>query len=91
MDAIEAARNFLNMTWIDELHCERGIQCLDNYTKQWDEKRATWRDQPYHNYASNSADALQTGAVGFKPSNIPPQGGRYPGRGRTRQASAWTS
>ncbi len=92
MDAIEASRNFLNMTWIDNEYCERGIQCLDNYKKEWDEKRSTWRDQPLHNWASNGADALQCGAVGYKPSSIPSQGGRYPGRARNNTSrSAWTS
>ncbi len=26
-DAIEAARNFLSTTWIDEEHCIQGIRC----------------------------------------------------------------
>ncbi len=91
MDAIEATRNFLNMTWIDSEYCERGIQCLDNYRKEWDERRSTWRDTPLHNWASNGADSLMQGAMGFKPSSMPPQGGKYPGRGRPRQSSPWTS
>ena len=40
-DSIEAARNFLNMCWIDEEHCAQGIRCLDSYCKEWDEKHGT--------------------------------------------------
>jgi hypothetical protein len=39
-DAIEAARNFLSTTWIDEEHCVQGIRCLDSYAKAWDETHA---------------------------------------------------
>lgn len=70
-DAIEAARNFLETTWIDEKKCARGIQCLDNYRKGWDEKRATWRDNPVHDWASHGADSLMTGACGFQPERLP--------------------
>jgi hypothetical protein len=45
-DAIEEARSFLNACWIDTKHCARGIQCLDNYRKEWDEVRAVWRSKP---------------------------------------------
>jgi hypothetical protein len=44
-DAIEAARNFLSTTWIDEEHCIQGIRCLDSYTKAWDETHGTYRSE----------------------------------------------
>ena len=90
-DAIEAARSFLPMTWIDEEHCQRGVQCLDSYQKQWNDRLATWRKEPLHNWASHCADALQTGACGISPGNVP--GGiksRY-SRSRPYRASAWTA
>ncbi len=65
-DAIEAARNMLPTSWIDEKHCERGIQCLDNYRKEWDERRAHFRDEPLHDWASHGADGFMTGACGFR-------------------------
>jgi hypothetical protein len=33
-DAIEAGRNMLALSWIDEEHCAQGIRCLDNYRKR---------------------------------------------------------
>ena len=88
-NAIEAARNFLSLTWIDEEHCERGIRCLDNYRKKWDERRATYRSEPEHDWASHGADALMTGACGFTPDYIPPTVDRY--RRRSGARSAWAA
>jgi hypothetical protein len=67
MDAIEEARSFLNMCWIDTEHCGRGIECLDNYRRRWNEQRSTWRDEPFHDWASHGADSLMTGAMGYSP------------------------
>jgi hypothetical protein len=88
-DAIEEARSFLNQCWIDTKHCARGIMCLDNYKKEWDEVRAVWRSKPLHNWASHCADALMTGAMGHSPD---PE--KRPGADRHRRRwspprSAW--
>lgn len=66
-DAIDVARQFLGMCWFDEKYCERGIACLDNYRKQWNEALSTWSREPLHNWASHGADSLMTGAMGYKP------------------------
>lgn len=90
MNAIEAARNFLSMCWIDEEYCTRGVQCLDNYRKLWDEKRATWKSEPEHDWASHGADALMTAACGFTPEYIPTPTRRYQGR-RHGRTSSWAA
>jgi hypothetical protein len=90
MDAIEAARNWLSMCWIDEEHCAQGIRCLDNYTKEWDENRGHYRSEPLHNWASHGADAMMTGACGFTPDYIPPPSDRYAKSHNTRR-SAWAA
>lgn len=64
-NSIEEGRHFLNLCFIDSTYCERGIACLDNYRKQWDERRATWKSEPFGDWASHGADALQCGAMGF--------------------------
>lgn len=88
-NAIEAARNFLSMCWIDEEHCNRGIQCLDNYRKEWDERRATFKSEPLHDWSSHGADALMTGACGFTPEYMPPPDDAYSASRRHR--SAWAA
>ena len=63
--AIEAARTMIATSWFDEANCARGLACLDNYRKEWDEKRATFKSEPLHDWASHGADAFMTGACGF--------------------------
>ena len=89
MDAIEAARTFLAMCWIDEEHCKDGVEALDHYRKGWDEDRRTWKKAPEHDWASHGADALMTGACGFTPDYVPPPVDRY---SRPRASgSAWAA
>lgn len=87
--AIDAARNWLSMCWIDEEHCKDGIEALDHYRKEWDDKRETWRSKPEHDWASHGADALMTGACGFTPDFVPPPSDRY-AKPQTRR-SAWAA
>ena len=65
-NAIEAARTMIAMSWFDEAMCARGLACLDGYRKEWDEKRATFKSEPVHDWASHGADAYMTGACGFQ-------------------------
>jgi hypothetical protein len=89
MDSIEAARNWLTMCWIDETNCAQGLRCLDNYTKEWDDRLGRYKSEPLHNWASHGADALQCGACGFQPDFIPPPSDRY-AKARPR-GSAWAA
>lgn len=64
MDSIESARTMLSICWFDEEKCAEGIKHLENYRKEWDEKRQCYRTVPLHDEHSNGADAFQTGAWG---------------------------
>lgn len=86
-DAIEAARKMLNLTWVDEEYCARLVECLDNYRKTWNKQLAQWTNVPLHNWASNAADALMTGAVGLKPEAVETANGRA--RGKNKRGSQW--
>lgn len=88
--AIEAARQWLGQCWIDEEHCAQGIKCLDNYRKEWDERRATYKSTPHHDWASHGADALMTGACGHAPDTVPANNDRY-ARRRGSRNSAWAA
>lgn len=88
--SIEAARNMISMSWFDEEFCSQGIKCLDNYRKEWDDKRATYKSEPRHDWASHGADAFQTGACGFVPDYVPPPEDRYRSRS-SGQTSAWAA
>lgn len=59
-EGVQATRNFLPMCWINEEDCHQGVLCLDNYRKEWDEKRGVYKDTPRHDWASHGAKALET-------------------------------
>lgn len=64
-DGINAVRRMLDMTWIDEKRCERGLNALRNYQRAWNEKMKMFSDAPMHNWASHGADALRCFAQGY--------------------------
>lgn len=62
-DGIDTVRALFGRFWFDKTKCAAGLNAIKNYEKQYDEKRKTFLNEPYHNWASHPADALRTGAV----------------------------
>jgi hypothetical protein len=62
-DGIEAVRSILDMTWIDKDKCAKLVDGLTHYQKEYDERLATFKNQPLHDWASHYADAFRSGAV----------------------------
>jgi hypothetical protein len=88
-DGINAVRRMLSQSLIDPIRCERGLKCLRNYRKEWDEDRASFRDRPFHNWASHGADSFRNFAQGFvEPEIVRP---RRPYRRRPRERETWES
>jgi hypothetical protein len=58
-DWIDAVRRMFKNVWMDENNCERGINALTSYHKDYDAKNETYRKQPKHDWASNGADAFR--------------------------------
>ena len=65
-DGIDAARTLFSKCWFDSEKCRIGLNALKNYRKQYDDKKKTYMDHPYHDWSSNAADAFRTLAVGLK-------------------------
>lgn len=65
-DGINAARAAFSQCWFDKEKCYRGINCLKNYKKDWDEKNKVFRTSPKHDWASHGADAFRCFAVNYK-------------------------
>ena len=63
-DGIAAVRSILPRCWFDAEKVERGIDCLRQYHRDWDESNKTWRGRPAHDWASHGADAFRYFAVG---------------------------
>lgn len=62
-DGIQLARDILKRCVFDEKGTEEGVKCLENYRKEWDDKKGCWRDRPLHDWASHGADAFRYLAV----------------------------
>ncbi len=58
-NGIEAVRSMLKVTWIDT-RCSYIIDCLLNYSKEWDDKLRVWRKTPVHDEYSHGADCLRS-------------------------------
>lgn len=56
---IEQTRRIFANLWVDEIECAGLLSALENYRKEWDEKRGIFKDKPLHDWASNYADALR--------------------------------
>ena len=66
VDGINATRTLFGRFWIDDKECTQGLECLRNYRKQWDEKKKTFQDRPFHDWASHGADSLRYFAVTYR-------------------------
>lgn len=68
-EGIEMTRQLLTKCVFDELKCSEGLRALENYRKDYDEKRQVFRARPLHDWCSNPADAIRQCAQGFEPMN----------------------
>lgn len=66
---IEATRQCLVQCWFNKKATAKGVEALKSYRKQWDEKNKCYRDKPLHDWASNTADAMRTLAMGRRALN----------------------
>lgn len=73
IDGIDAARGMFSKCWFDQNKCKQGLNALKSYRKQYDDKRKTYLNTPYHDWSSNGADAFRTLAVSldFKHRGLP--------------------
>ncbi len=66
MQGIELCRRMLYRSYFDTENCARGIECLSNYSKEFDDKLNVWKDQPRHDWASHGTKAFQTLALAIE-------------------------
>ena len=65
-DGIAAARAIFGRCWFDGERCADGIQALRHYRYESDEKLATFKKEPLHDWASHPADAFRYFAVAIR-------------------------
>ena len=66
-DGIQASRSIIPRCWFDAEKAERGIDCLRQYHREWNEQNKSWNGRPKHDWSSHGADAFRYFAVGFSP------------------------
>jgi hypothetical protein len=73
-EGINAARMLIPQCWFDSERCERGLEALRQYRRDWDAKGQTFRARPLHDWTSHAADAFRYLAVGLEYHGIPSAG-----------------
>ena len=66
-DGIEAVRRMIPKLSVDP-KCTYIIDCLNNYSKEWDDKLLVWKKTPLHDEYSHGADMLRQVAMGVRES-----------------------
>lgn len=70
-DGINAARVLLPRCAFDAVKCERGLDALRQYQKEWDEKNRCFSLRPKHDWTSHGSDAFRYLAQGLKAPRDP--------------------
>lgn len=70
MDGINAVRLVFDRMWFDDKKCQRGLEALRNYRREYDDKNKLYKPKPLHDWTSHGADALRYFAAGFRDSPI---------------------
>jgi len=68
-DGIQQVRSMIGRCWFDKDRTEKGLDCLRQYRRDWDDNLKSWKGSPLHDWTSHSADAFRYLAVGYQPSN----------------------
>lgn len=72
-EGINAARMVFPRCWFDETKAARGLECLQNYRRELNEKLGEFRSTPVHDWASHGADAFRYLAVAIDKSGAKPK------------------
>ena len=71
-DGINAARMAFPRCWFDETRTARGLECLQNYRREMNDKLGELRATPVHDWASHGADAFRYLAVSIDKTGARP-------------------
>lgn len=62
-NGIDAARSLFKRLWVDKEACKDWLRLIPQYTKEWDEDRKIFKDNPFHDWTSHGADMFRYTAV----------------------------
>lgn len=64
-DGIQAARSIFQHCWFDKVKCDKGLDALANYHREYDERHKLFKNTPTHDWSSHGSDAFRYMAVGY--------------------------
>ena len=65
-DGINAVRLFLPRCWVDETKCKAGLEALQHYRRDYNQRLNEFKAVPVHDWASHGADAFRYLAVSHR-------------------------
>ena len=65
-DGIHAARLWLARCWFDETKCKAGLEALQHYRWDYNDRLGEFKTRPIHDWSSHAADALRYAALALK-------------------------
>lgn len=77
-DRINATRNRIKISYFDEKYCERGLECLYNYQKEYDSKLLVFNNKPKHDWSSHGADSFGYSSLDDRSGGFEGDYGRFP-------------
>ena len=88
-DGINAVRRLLDRCWFDEEKTKRGVECLWQYRRDWDERGKIWRNNPLHDWTSHGSDAFRYFAAGWAEPEIRERKDRWTDYGNAPDKNSW--
>jgi hypothetical protein len=65
---IQAAKAIFPQVWIHQANCALGLEALRSYMREYDEENRCFKEKPFHNWSSHSADSYTYFAVTWRES-----------------------
>ena len=69
-DRIEATRQMLANCWFDKEKCKAGLNALQNYRRDFNDKLDQFKATPVHDWASHGSDAFGEGALNINRMHV---------------------
>lgn len=64
-EGIDAVRHIFPKIWFHSDNCQKGIEAITAYKKEWDSDNRVFKKTPLHDWSSHCADALRYFAVAW--------------------------
>lgn len=65
-DGVSAVRQLLPRMYFDRSNTEKGVECLRQYQREWDDDKKTFKPTPLNNWAAHGADSARYLAMAFR-------------------------